>query len=137
MAKKLMSFRVAPDLADFLVDQSEVLGVSTTELVNRLLRWAVQNVPEGFFQTASLGSNTSIPISPESNPTVAGGNPEVSDDYAQIEAQIKKLMTEMKEELSNEMKEQLSEFHEERRANSNTSDDTANQTEKKISRKRE
>ena len=143
MAKKLMSFRVAPDLANYLAKQSEVLGISVTEIVNRLLRWAVQNVPEGFFQTASLVSNTSIPIIPESNLTVAGGNPAISDDYAQFE----KLITEMKEQLSNEMKEQLSnemreqsnamkkefsKFREEHRANFNISDDTANQTERKL-----
>lgn len=54
MARKLMSFRLAPDLANFLTSQSEILGISVTELVNRLLRWAITNVPEGFFQTASL-----------------------------------------------------------------------------------
>jgi hypothetical protein len=132
MAKKLMSFRLAPDLAGFLVQQSEVLGVSTTELVNRLLRWAVQNVPEGFFQTVSLASNSgdlrvdkpptrekisastgSQQLLPNNNsitkvsPSLED-NPEVVGDYEQIEKVISKTIELKMKNFSNQIKEQLS-----------------------------
>lgn len=146
MAKKLMSFRLAPDLASFLVQQSEVLGVSTTELVNRLLRWAVQNVPQGFFQAASLATgnldinnpsadkkepppiDSQKPLPTADVQSVPQDDSAVIEEYAQIQKamfeKLEQISNDLKEQLSDEMERQLSNFREEYNDNSRAAEDT-------------
>jgi hypothetical protein len=65
--RELVSFRLDPELSAFLRDQARLQGVSLTELVNRLLRWAVQSLPTSPSQGATVPSapqQHSLPSTP-------------------------------------------------------------------------